>query len=419
MTISPDPGAASENHIMALDGVRGLAVLLVMAHHFALFGRIVPETKIERLYQSLALGGWIGVDLFFVLSGFLITGILYDAKGSNSYFRGFYARRVLRIFPLYYLTLLFVFLVMPSIFKLGEDYALLSQDQFWYWAYLANWRIAAEGWPEFGLIGHFWSLAIEEQFYILWPLVVFYLSRRQLLALCVALIVGSFLLRVGLRPTLGATAIYVMTPMRMDTLATGAWLALAIRGPGGLSRLARFAWPAAVVAAIPILYWFVRFRELDSVGLEMQTFGFSLLALFFGALLVLTLAAPTGSLIGRLFSQPALTFLGRYSYGLYVYHHFVLFAMDRAGVQVSGLPRPFGSQLLSHLLYSLIAASLSLALALLSWHLFEKRFLRLKARFPYQRASTATAPSEHESVDQIGRQGPLGVEAYQEQRLGR
>ena len=163
----------SNPHIPALDGIRGLAILLVLLCHFPLYGDMQPTIFIDKLFYAMTRAGWCGVDLFFVLSGFLITGILYDAKGSRFFFRNFYMRRCLRIFPLYYGVLAVFFVIVPFVLPLGRNYELFLKDQAWYWSYLTNIKIAIEGWPKFYALAHFWSLAVEEQFYFVWPFVVF------------------------------------------------------------------------------------------------------------------------------------------------------------------------------------------------------------------------------------------------------
>jgi peptidoglycan/LPS O-acetylase OafA/YrhL len=230
-----------------LDGVRGLAVLAVMLCHFVWFAPLtstyeIPD-KFSKLGVELLRTGRYGVDLFFVLSGFLITGILFDAKSDKHYFRNFYARRTLRIFPLYYAVLLLMFVVLPMFMgprTAGEQQ--IVQNQGWLWLYLSNMKSAFVG-PEFWQqdriwMGHFWSLAIEEQFYLVWPLVILLLSRRAAMIACVAMIAGAPLLRIGLflwlQPPAGSDATPVglfaaiyFTLSKVDTLALGALLALA------------------------------------------------------------------------------------------------------------------------------------------------------------------------------------------------
>ena len=129
------------------------------------YGGLRPNTAVDKILYMVAMAGWVGVDLFFVLSGFLITGLLYDARGEHFYFRHFYIRRCLRIFPLYYAVLVLFFVVLPRLREVRELGYVIPPDQMWYWTYSVNAIIAADGWPQAFLLGHFWSLAVEEQFY--------------------------------------------------------------------------------------------------------------------------------------------------------------------------------------------------------------------------------------------------------------
>jgi peptidoglycan/LPS O-acetylase OafA/YrhL len=213
--------------IPALDGVRGIAILLVIAFH----ARAVFASTLEMplpVFRVLGLG-WSGVDLFFALSGFLITGILLDSRKSPHYFRAFYLRRALRIFPLYFGYLFLVLVVTRYGWLLisGND-LWRSTDARWYFSYLLNWKLD-HGYNDLYL-GHLWSLAIEEQFYVVWPAVVFLVPRRQLKWVCVAVAAGAPAARVYLAAHgFDSEAIYRMTPCRMDVLAMGAFVAIGLR----------------------------------------------------------------------------------------------------------------------------------------------------------------------------------------------
>jgi hypothetical protein len=165
-------------HQPALDGVRGIAILLVLFHHFTVFD---PITGVGAWLGFAALLGWCGVDLFFVLSGFLITGILIDARGSSRYFSSFYMRRSLRIFPLYFLVVFLSFVVLPRFPALHDVLAGPTDVVQWpYWTYLVNFAIADRAQFLHGILDISWSLAIEEQFYIVWAVVVWALPVRWL-----------------------------------------------------------------------------------------------------------------------------------------------------------------------------------------------------------------------------------------------
>src|SRR5919112_3639916 len=150
-------------HVPVLDGVRGLAILLVLFRHTSRWMHAEPGAG-SAVYAMLS-SGWVGVDLFFVLSGFLITGILVDSRGGEHYFRNFYVRRALRIFPLYYGFLAVVFLVLPQFYGYeGGKFGTLQDNQPWYWGYLVNVLVAARGTDQTPLnTTHLWSLAVEEQ----------------------------------------------------------------------------------------------------------------------------------------------------------------------------------------------------------------------------------------------------------------
>lgn len=376
----------SRMHIPALDGVRGVAILLVLLFHSVIFSHIQPTALLDRTFVRLSEVGWAGVDLFFVLSGFLITGILYDAKGEARYFRNFYARRILRIFPLYYGVLCFLFLLLPRLAAGGSHFSVLSKDQIWYWTYLINVPIGLHGWPPILDVIHFWSLAVEEQFYMVWPWIVFALGRRALMLVCVAMAVASFFVRVALQVVDLPIATTVLTPAKMDALAVGSLLALIARDVGGLSRLQRWVQVTAVSSAILLaVIFFLRpgMRPHDPV---VSTIGFTLVALFFGSVLALTITPGAKSVVGRFFAHPILRSLGRYSYALYIFHLPVIFWLARH-FNLVGIPRLAGSNLVRQLLFTTAAGVVSLAAAVLSWHLYEAQFLKLKSLFPYGRTN--------------------------------
>jgi peptidoglycan/LPS O-acetylase OafA/YrhL len=375
-------------HIPALDGIRGLAILLVMACHFVLYGGLAPGSLHEVVFSRLALGGWVGVDLFFVLSGFLITGILFDAKGSDGYFRNFYMRRMLRIFPLYYGFLALFFFGIPLFTDVPGGFSSLYDDQAWYWSYLANIRFAVEGWPAIpGSIGHFWSLAVEEQFYILWPLVIFLFSRHALIRICLVCIAGGWIFRATLSITGNELAAYVLTPARMDALAVGAFVALVGREPEGLERLRRWALPVAAVALAASAALLLIRRGFEAEDPVIQILGYSPLAFLFGSLVVL--AATSSGPMESWLSHPTLRFFGKYSYALYVFHLPLTRFLETRVLSVSEIPLLWGSRIPGQLLFFALAGTASTVLAVVSWYAFESRLLRLKQHFSSGRNTRA------------------------------
>jgi peptidoglycan/LPS O-acetylase OafA/YrhL len=395
---APNPADRSRR-IEAVDGARGAAILLVMLLHFSMYGHHLRPSGlfIDSLYYRVTEAAGVGVDLFLVVSGFLITGILYDTKQSKRYFRNFYARRVLRIFPLYYCALLLFLVVLPRLRPDNWGLQMLTRDAPWYWTYLVNVKIALAGWPAFGALGHFWSLAMQEQFYLVWPIVVLAFNRRQLQFACIACIIGALVLRVLLSVQGHTTAAFVLTPARIDAMAVGAYIAIAARGPGGLQTLARLAKVFAPLLSLALLVIFVVRKGFVGYDPFVLTVGHSLVALFFGAILVLALTSTRNSVIVRLFESRVLRFFGKYSYGMYVFHHPMLFF--KPGIlPLSIVPTIYGSQLPRQFVYLVVATGVSVVLAMASWHFVEQPFLNLKKLFPYLRsranADSPTLPSE-------------------------
>lgn len=373
-----------------------MAILLVMAHHFEMYGGTADATVWpDEVVFKLSRLGWTGVDLFFVLSGFLITRILYHTKNSGRYFRTFYARRVLRIFPLYYGFLFLLLVGVPVIVEVGPAFRSLLDEQLWYWTYLVNLKIGIEGGPEYIAIGHFWTLAIEEQFYLMWPVIVFLLGRRGIMFVCAACVVESIVFRVAMIWG-GYSAAYVMTPARLDALTTGAFLAIAFSSPRACEIVKRYTRPSLVILPLLLVGLSGWGRHLDSWDLPIATVGLTLIALFFGATLSLAVTSPPYALVPRLLANRFLRFFGRYSYALYVFHHLVAIYLPRWGFAVRDVPTFMGSQIPGFVLFSIVATAISLVAALSSWYLIESRFLALKRYFPYDpaRRTLRATPAE-------------------------
>lgn len=382
------PLPSLRGHVPALDGVRGLAILLVLLLHF------VSNTRATNSFEAVVgkafAYGLYGVDLFFVLSGFLITGILYDARQKPHYFRNFYARRFLRIFPLYYGVLAILFFVLPLVpaFR-GPALQELRSHQAWAWLYGINFYVAGKGtWTgALPYIDHFWSLAVEEHFYFVWPLVVWFLAKRPRLLLGVSfgLSAGAMIARVVAEaagvPTVTAA---VLTPFRLDGLAMGGFLAVLARQPGGPATIVRW-FPRVAAAAAVCLASIVTWSHVSEAGASvLRPMRASFILLLLATLLLWAVAAPKQTLVSRVFTSAPMVFLGTYSYGLYVYHHFLAYYFNSHGTEFV-VQRWVGSHTVAVALQATAGIGLSIAVAYLSYQLVEKQFLKLKGHFESSR----------------------------------
>jgi peptidoglycan/LPS O-acetylase OafA/YrhL len=379
---------AQAGFIPALDGLRGIAIILVMLHHFTYYR---PTSGIDEQIVSVLIFFWTGVDLFFVLSGFLITGILLDTRGSERYFTNFYARRILRIFPLYYLILFLALVVLPMFpavhsVLIGQDDAVALPPQWPYWLYLTNFSIADRGWVH-GWVDVAWSLAIEEQFYLVWPLVIWLCPPRLVAWLCTAIFIAEVFARSGARANdVAVLPIYVITWFRLDGLVIGALLAVALRR-GIMPDLGRLAPVVVIVGVAGLIVVTIMGGHTWWWNRRMQQFGYSLIAVIAGAMLVGAITRPADSLWPRMLSAGWLRAFGKYSYCLYLIHLPVMRAVREYvfNPEETLAIAPWIGQVL----FYGAATAPAFALAWLSWRWFEAPILRLKERFPYSRASAS------------------------------
>lgn len=350
----------------ALDGVRGLAILLVMVFHFR-----APD--LPKWAAAAAGIGWCGVDLFFVLSGFLITGILLDTRDSARCLPVFWARRVLRIFPLYFAALALLLAIAPAGWKPPPG------DQGFYWLYLNNWVFLLEDRQANHILGHFWSLAVEEQFYLLWPIAVWLLPPRWMLRAAAAGIVVSAASRIwvvtaGLEPE----AIYRGALFRLDALLAGSACAALVRGEDW-AWLARLSQRGLLAAASALALALGLAGSTHYQNPWIQTIGYTIL--WFGfACLVMQCAVSQGG--WKWLQVRPLQWFGRYSYGLYVWHWPIAFLLLQCGI-FEGWSGVVGMQTAGF--------ALSVAMAWTSYHALEAPALSLKRHFTIQSAARAPA----------------------------
>lgn len=379
---APDDSTTGK-HLPALDGVRGLALGLVLLRHLFVrnpfAGGSGPVMVVTRLFAT----GWVGVDLFFVLSGFLITGILYDTLHTPHFFRNFYARRALRIFPLYYgviFTLVIVSLSMGHHWFLPGSLGLLT--------YTGTLHLQPTGPTDTAWINltHMWSLQIEEQFYLVWPLTVFLLrSRRRIALVAFAGVTASLLLRCAMVGfglwSRYLYCLYSWTPSRLDGLLLGAALAMLVRSSWRqrtLSAASPVFFAGAAVCLVSIFLIHLYAPEMNAtVGIIAPL----LYGVTFAALLAAAL--PVNGLPARLLSFAWLRFLGRLSYGIYVFHWLIHGMVDDR--MHDWFAAHSASKLLGTVGPGMAELLLSVMVAWLSFHFFELPILGFKRFFAAER----------------------------------
>jgi len=375
----------------ALDGVRALAILLVIPHNLNLITE--PVGVFAHVLVSYLDRGWIGVQLFFVLSGFLITGILLDTRGAPDYLRSFFVRRALRILPLYYALLIFVFVILSAAALLPPSLPRSAGTELSYWLFFANWYAPLH--PGHGSMTHLWSLSVEEQFYLVWPLLVWRRNARELLLLCVSIALLSLCIRALMWYAGAPTeAIYQFSITRMDALALGGAAAAALRLPQVPEQIAlrRRIWFAAAVALLAIGAALT--GGYATPDAPTMSFGYSLLAIVF-SLLVLLAACADDSQRQAWVAFLRLSWLrriGKYSYAMYLLHVPLHLLLGARLLQALGLDR--STSVTVNVAYLLLGVALSYLAAAASYRLIELPFLKLKDRFaPSPRLSHGASSS--------------------------
>lgn len=372
-------------HIPELDGIRGTAILMVVVYHAFLFSLHPPGGWISRL----ASYGFAGVDLFFVLSGFLITGILLNAKGQPGYFRNFYAKRALRIWPLYYLLLLLSFGLVPLLvlyahLHAGELHLLETRNKLVYILLLQNlWYPGAAG-PT--MLAMTWSLAIEEQFYVAWPWLVLFCSRKTLAGILAAILVLSPLARLWATLHGASTGvIYFITWFRLDGLSLGSLLALYCKSAFFSPQRTKWIAAAALVAGMPASLWL-----LTGHSKALWPLLYSVIALASaGAVTFAIWCSQTNSIFGRPIRARSLCYVGQVSYCLYLVHQPIYNALS-GRVAKSHI----GSGVGAAISVMVLGFVVSLGITSLSWYLFESQILKLKGRLQYRRQTELLAAPE-------------------------
>lgn len=360
------------SRIPQLDGVRGLAIALVIAWHYV-FLPLHDYQGSSGLHAVLASGRltWSGVDLFFVLSGFLIGGILMDNSQAPNRFRAFYLRRAFRILPIYLLVcgaVEFCFWAARFHERSMPWYSYLTFTQN-FWMSRQNTFVP--------LLSYTWSLAVEEQFYLTLPWMIFFLSRRTLVNILILTVVIAPIARVlAFSLGVGYVGVHVLSLTRADALAFGVLAAAAVRHQPTIDFLARDKWKFRLVALLPCsLLVIATIKDWQLGSLYMALYGYSALALSY-FLLILDLMVFPDSTLARVFRNGKLRWLGTISYAGYLFHQVVNLLCDR--VIRMGHPGLFWT-----LISALIATAITLGLAQLSWTHFESKLVGYARRFSY------------------------------------
>jgi peptidoglycan/LPS O-acetylase OafA/YrhL len=381
--------------IPQLDGVRGVAILLVLIWHFLVAPAGEPSTRaLLHFLHGLRLS-WSGVDLFFVLSGFLIGGILIDNRDSRNYFQVFYFRRICRIFPLYFLWLL-LFVIARFLFGAATGSEPLSSEfspLLPWWSYLTfSQNIASAHSGFFGAqwLGVTWSLAVEEQFYLLLPFMLRFVPSRSLIYVLVAMILAAPVARsfvFGAFPQ-NALPAYVLLPCRMDSLLLGVLGAILVREPRVRRSLTDNSNSLRLVLLVLLLGFLLFTLKGEDIGSAGMTYlGYSWLALMYLAFILLAVTESSG-LISWITSVRPLRELGTVAYGVYLMHQ----AMNHL-FHALILNQTPTLRTLTDILVALLALIFTLSLARISWVVYEKRFLRLGHAMKYDSgASGMTGP---------------------------
>lgn len=359
--------AEKEQHIKWLDGLRGLAIVLVLIGHFFI-----------KYYICNA--GWIGVNLFFILSGYLITGRLFwhaVKDGGRFYFRNFYGRRVLRIFPLYYACLIAFFVILPFLYgKYSFYFGRLYEEQWWYWAYLSNWRIVLQMYPDNHILDTLWSLAVEEQFYLVWPFLFLYMAwaDRKIVIGCLWLL--SIVVRVlSHQPYF----LYYNTLTAAEPLLMGALLCI-LEKEGRLPLDGSFVICLVVAAILGLTGIFAVNGDLTNTNEGLMRWGYTGVDILLTFLLYKLIVKGMGTeWLRGIFSWRWLRWMGERSYGFYIFHWFILqmlvakwYAMGRASGMEDGI---------ASIISTAGGILLMLVLGSCSYRYFERPLLRFKKYF--------------------------------------
>lgn len=366
-------------HIPELDGLRGIAILMVMMAHFFNVDEaqlLIHYPFLGPFLTKISMFGTKGVELFFILSGYLITRILIHSADSQNYFKSFFIRRILRIFPLYYLILLISFFIIPFFSSIPTDAEPIFKEQWKLWSYVSNvhfFHFVEWDTPNFVNFGHFWTLSVEEHFYLLWPFLIFFIPIHTLAKWMWGIFFISLIswLLASLHPFFGWT-----TLTQSGSLVLGGIIAYyEFSNQNYLLKLT--AWLKSNLFLLIVIFLIAIFIP-RSLGFFRDFFIHILALIGFSAVLILSLHQKS-----KILTAQWLIFIGKISYGIYIFHAWL---------------RPFYKTYFyqkwvilygpSHVLeitaaYTVLSILISVLFAWISWEIFEKHLLKLKRTFTY------------------------------------
>ncbi|MGH7943073.1 MAG: acyltransferase family protein [Limisphaerales bacterium] len=382
LSMTPRLRTQSTSRIPELDGIRGVAILMVVFFHY--YSAPAGRSALAVFANNVISLGWTGVDLFFVLSGFLIGGMLIDHRDSSGYFKTFYIRRVCRIWPVYFLWIGFFLALRGALFSqasslwYSETFApippawnlLLFVQNFW-----IKLGTCVPPWASVT-----WSLCIEEQFYLLMPLIIWIVSPRKLTALLATLVFLIFLGRCYLNAHSGVY-VYVFTPCRADSLIIGVLCACLVRNPrlGNLiRRRCDWLYLIFIILACGMAYFVFSPLGGDFNSYDISTWGFTWIALFYASLLLLAITDKSGWL-GRFMRNPLLRHFATISYCVYLIHMQALVSIKFLLFQEINLPKT----IFTNGLAIFLGLSVTWLLAVSSWIYIERPIIEWGHAFRY------------------------------------
>ena len=375
----------SKERIPQLDGIRGVAILLVLCWHYFAGVRFQPENAFLQFFKNMLSFSWSGVDLFFVLSGFLIGGILMDNRESKNYFKVFFIRRICRIFPMYFM-LLFGFLLLKSVIdhdnNPGADWLFGGFHSLWpYVTFVQNFFMSIGEILRPPSLAVTWSLSVEEQFYLILPFALWIIPHKKVPHICLFLIVSAPVIRtfIMVQPNFHNSAAFVLLPSRMDSLligVLGAWMLREKKVHDIFKKNIEFIKNVCLILATGAMLFAV--GQFGHLSLAMTPIGYTWLAILYLGIIYVGLLSEHGWTKSVFMLRP-LRWLGCRSYTIYLFHQLILgvfhYIINGSG---PSLTKSYG------FLWTLLAWVTTILFAALSWILVEKPFIRFGRRYRYE-----------------------------------